>query len=114
MNTQDNSLLKRIQTAVAASPDLQKQLTAATSADAAARLLSTALSQPVTATDLTALSDSVKADMTDEQLEAVAAGGTAGFLATCLGWLIGCGLVSAIAEIDRKGGCGKVLFEQNL
>lgn len=71
--TQDQ-LVKHIQTAVAASPELQKQLAAVKSTDEAAALLTNAMGSPVTAADLNDISRTAAQDMTDDQLEAVAGG----------------------------------------
>ena len=114
MGTQNTDLLKSIQTAVAASPELQTLLTAATTTDQVASLLSSALSATVSKADLTALSESVKADMTDKQLDAVSAGGGLGILCSILGAGIGCALVSAVAEGLTKGQCKYVLTEQTI
>lgn len=113
MNTQNTDLLKSIQAAVAASPELQTQLAAVTTTDQAAGILSSALSTTVSTADLNALSESAKADMTDQQLDAVSAGaGGLGILLSFLGAGIGCAVLSAAEEIRIKGMCKFVMTEQ--
>ena len=116
MTSNQDQLVKNIQSAVAASPELQKQLAIVQSNDQAADLLSKALGSPVTAADLKSLSDKVQSQMTDEQLEAVAAGAKGKLFGLVLftslsTWGVGCAMASAIAEIGKlEGGC-KRYFE---
>lgn len=108
MTTPQDQLIKKIQAAVAASPELQKQLTAVTSTEQAATLLTSAIGSPVTIADLDGISDAIKAQMTDAELDAVAAGGDAKnvFIVGSVLAFGGCLMQSAMSEIqDGKGGC---------
>jgi hypothetical protein len=83
MTTHLEELSQKIQAAVAAQPELTKQLNACTSKADLAVQLSKALSAPISTADLDALerhnkSDD-KADMSDAQLDAVAGGAESGY-----------------------------------
>ena len=116
MTTNQDQLVKNIQAAVAASPELQKQLATAQSSEQAADLLSAALGSPVSAAELQSLSNHVQSQMTDEQLEAVAAGAgdrTDWILISIMSVGIGCAVGSiVVASVPDSGGC-KSLFEKN-
>lgn len=110
--TQDQ-LVKNIQTAVSASPELQKQLAAVKSAAEAAAVLTSAMGSPVTTADLKTISQAAQAQLTDEQLEAIAGGGR-----TRDDWIMisvasigfGCAVGSIMmASSPDSGGC-KELF----
>ena len=108
MTTPQDQLIKKIQVAVADSPELQKQLTAVTSTEQAATLLTSAMGLTVTTADLDNISDALKGQMTDAQLDAVAAGGVAKnvFIVGSVLAFGGCLMQSALYEIqDGKGGC---------
>jgi hypothetical protein len=108
MSVNQAQLVKSIQTAVAASPELQKQLAAATSTDQAAGLLTNALGSPVSVADLQNLGASVQSQMTDEQLEVVSAGGGLNVLAIVCSVLAvaSCAAASVLAEVvPNSPGC---------
>jgi predicted ribosomally synthesized peptide with nif11-like leader len=111
MNSHQRELVTKIQSTVAASPELQKQLVAATSAEQVASLLASAMGSTVTADDLRQINAAVASEISDEQLEAVAAGANgqlAGLLifASLVTWGTACALGSAISEIAKgSDGC---------
>lgn len=110
MNTQNANLLESIRNAVSASDTLQQQLVSAKTADEAASFLSASLSIPVSVSDLAKLDHSVRAEMSDEQLEAIAGGsatipdkGFHNIVFSVLSAGIACAIISA-AEAGVKGG----------
>lgn len=110
MDVHQKEFTQRLQSAVADSPELHKKLSAASSLEDAASLLSTALDSTVSAHDLQSISRNAQSQMTDEQLEAVAGGGEhLGIIVimSVLTFGIGCGLASAINEAQSKGECAK-------
>ena len=108
MTSNKEQLVKNIQSVVAASPELQKQLTAVKSTDEAATLLTSALGSVVTAKDLQTINETSKAEMTDAQLEAVAGGDRGGAIFISIVTLGAfCALASVVyaAKDGGKGDC---------
>lgn len=108
MKHTNSELVERIKSAVGASPDLQKQLAGAQSKEQVTSLLSAALGGDVSAADIDALNHAASANMTDEQLEAVAGGvnGAAVFISIITAGAF-CALSSVVYAVKEKetGGC---------
>ena len=114
MTVNQDQLVENIQAAVAASPELQKQLAAVKSTDEAATMLTSALGSPVTAADLKVLSDAALSQMTDAQLEQIAGGGKNRpliVLGSLVSFGLGCAILSIVGQIKNEpaGGCRDVM-----